>query len=226
MLFDETKLSDVIVAFDLEGTITAAETWRGMRDYLRANGRSAEFRRFFLRHLPGVIGYRLGLLRDMLAFKERWVLGILALYGGMSRAQLEEMGDWVAEQVLWPSRRQAVVVELEAHRENGRSVIIVSGMFEPILAPIAAKLGVQAMGTPLLFEGDLFTGRADGPLNVGERKVARLEQLLGNGRTLHAAYGDTRRDIPMLHLSQEPVAVHSDAALRREAEANGWRVLA
>jgi HAD superfamily phosphoserine phosphatase-like hydrolase len=226
MLLDETKLSDVIVASDLEGTITAAETWRGMRDYLQANGRSAQFRRFFLRHLPVVIGYRLGLLRDVPAFKERWLLGILALYAGMSRAQLAEMGDWVAQQVLWPSRRQAVVAELEAHRENGRSIIIVSGMFESILAPIAAIMGVQAMGTPLLFEGDRFAGRPDGPFNVGERKVAQLESVLANGRILHAAYGDTRRDIPMLHLSQEPVAVHPDAALRREAEINGWRVLA
>ena len=224
-MFDETSLSEQIVAFDLEGTLTAAETWRGMRDYLGVNGRSAQFRRFFVRHLPQVIGYRLGLLRNVPAFKEQWVLGILDLYADMSRAQIEAMAAYVAETVLWPSRRLAVVAELEGHRENGRSVIIVSGMFEPILARIAGKLGVQALGTPLLFAGDRFTGRPDGAINVGERKVAKLQGLLGNGRSLYAAYGDTRRDIPMLRLSQQPVAVHPDAALRQEAVAQGWRIL-
>lgn len=224
MIIDETRLSDNIVASDLEGTITAAETWRGMRDYLQANGRSADFRRFFLRHWPQVIGYRLGLLRDVPAFKERWVLGILNLYAGMSRTQFDEMSDRLVETVLWPSRRPAVVAELEAHQQNGRSVIIVTGMFEPILARIAAKMGVQGMGTPLLFEGERFSGRPDGALNVGANKAARLARVL-NGRTLHAAYGDTRRDIPMLRLSQEPVAVHPDVALRREAADQGWRVL-
>jgi len=224
-VFDETILGEQIVAADLEGTITAAETWRGMRDYLQANGRSAPFRRFFLRQLPRLVGYRLGLLRDVPAFKEGWVMGILNLYADMDRSQLEAMADYVAEAVLWPSRREAVVAELEAHRQNGRSVIIVSGMFEPILARIAARMGVQAIGTPLLFVGNRFTGRPAAPFNVGERKVAQLQRLLANGRILHAAYGDTRRDIPMLRLSQEPVAVHPDAALRREAEANGWRLL-
>lgn len=224
-MFDEITLGEQIVAADLEGTITAAETWRGMRDYLQANGRSAPFRRFFLRQLPRLVGYRLGLLRDVPAFKENWVMGILNLYADMDRSQIEAMADYVAEAVLWPSRREAVVAELEAHRQNGRSVIIVSGMFEPILARIAAKMGVQAIGTSLLFVGNRFTGRPAEPFNVGERKVAQLQRLLGNGRILHAAYGDTRRDIPMLRLSQEPVAVHPDYALRREAEANGWRVL-
>jgi HAD superfamily phosphoserine phosphatase-like hydrolase len=224
-VFDETILREQIVASDLEGTITAAETWRGMRDFLQANGRSRQFRRFFVGQLPRLIGYRLGLLRDVPAFKEQWVLGILNLYAGMDRSQIEAMADFVAEAVLWPSRREAVVAELEAHRQNGRSVIIVTGMFEPILARIAVKMGVQGIGTPLLFAGNRFTGRPAEPFNVGERKVAQLQQLLGNGRILHAAYGDTRRDIPMLRLSQEPVAVHPDAALRREAETQGWRVL-
>jgi HAD superfamily phosphoserine phosphatase-like hydrolase len=225
MIVDETRLTDKIVASDLEGTITAAETWRGMRDYLQANGRAADFRRFFLRHWPQVVGYRLGLLRNVPAFNERWVLGILNLYAGMSRSQFDEMSEWLVETVLWPSRRQAVVSELAAHQQNGRSVIIISGMFEPILARIAAKMGVQGLGTPLLFEGETFSGRPATPFNVGERKVAQLQQLLVNGRVLQAAYGDTRRDIPMLHLSREPVAVHPDTALRREAETQGWRLL-
>ena len=225
MMIDQTKLSHEIVASDLEGTITAAETWRGMRDYLADNGRSAQFRRFFLRHLPYLVGYRLGLLRDVAAFKERWVLGILALYTDFSRAQFDEMADWLVAEFLWPSRRTAVVAELEAHRENGRSVIIVTGMFEPILARVADRLGVQGIGTPLLFDGDRFTGRPAGPLNVGDRKVAKLGELLKNGRVLHAAYGDTRRDIPMLHLSQHPVAVHPDDGLHREAQTHNWRVI-
>jgi hypothetical protein len=62
--------------------------------------------------------------------------------------------------------------------------------------------------------------------DMGKRpQPAPGPQQQQNGRVLHAAYGDTRRDIPMLRLSREAVAVHPDAALRREAEAQGWRLL-
>jgi HAD superfamily phosphoserine phosphatase-like hydrolase len=115
----------------------------------------------------------------------------------------------------------AVVEELEAHRANGRRVIIVSGMFEPILQQFAGMLQVESMGTAVAFADGRFTGEIIGQLNVGQAKVARLQQA---GR-LVAAYGDTVRDIPMLELAETAVAVHPDPKLRQAAEQHGWRIL-
>jgi len=40
-----------------------------------------------------------------------------------------------------------------------------------------------------------------------------------------AAYGNTISDLPMLEMSEQPVAVYPDAKLRRVAERRGWRVM-
>ena len=210
-----------VVAFDLEGTLTAGVAWEGMRDYLLAHGEGKKYRRFFRRNLLRALAYRFGLLRDERAFKERWILDILRLFAGYSPERLEEMAAWVVSHVFWPQRRVAVVEELLGHQANGRRVIIVSGMFEPILQQFAEMLRVESMGTALEFGNGRFTGKIIGQLNVGQAKVARLQQA----GQLVAAYGDTLRDIPMLSLAETAVAVHPDKQLRQAAEQNGWRIL-
>ena len=61
-------------------------------------------------------------------------------------------------------------------------------------------------------------------VRVGEVKALRLHERLGAAR-LYAAYGDTEADIPMLMLSDRPIAVYPDRALRSTARALGWTVL-
>ena len=213
-----------IVASDLEGTITAGETWRGMRDFLEENGRSPHFRRFFLRNVPGLFLFRRGWINER-AFKERWILGLLRLFKGFDEAQMATMAEFVALETLWPTRRESVVTELQAHQADGRTVIIVTGLFEPILQHLAEKLGgFAAIGTPLLMENGRFTGKIAAPLTVGQRKVTQLQTFLQNGE-LVAAYGDTVQDVPMLELAQAPVAVHPDTQLREKAESLHWRIL-
>ncbi|MCB9420655.1 MAG: HAD-IB family phosphatase [Ardenticatenaceae bacterium] len=213
------------VASDLEGTITAGETWRGMRDYLVENGYEKRYRRFFVRRIPGLFLFRMGWVKNERAFKERWILGLLRLFKGLDEAEMAAMAKFVAMQTLWPTRREKVVAELQAHQANGRSVIIVTGLFEPILQILARELGgFDCIGTPLLFENGRFTGKTATPLNIGQHKVEHLQARLYQGK-LAAAYGDTVRDIPMLELAQEPVAVHPDARLRQTALNRGWRIL-
>jgi HAD superfamily phosphoserine phosphatase-like hydrolase len=164
-------------------------------------------------------------LRNENAFKQKWLLGMLRLYEGFTEAEFAEVGEWVVAQEVWPNRRQAVVDELVAHQKNGRSVIIVTGVFQPVLDNLAARLGFEAMGTGLVFENGRFTGKATGPLNVGQQKVAVLRQRFGDDVVLFAAYGDTGPDEFMLEMSQFPVAVSPQPDLRRIAEERGWRIL-
>jgi phosphoserine phosphatase len=212
-----------IVASDLEGTMTAGQAWRGMRDYLSAHGRGAAYKRFWRQQLPGYLLMKVG-LRPMQPYKEQWITGMLRLFAGFSEAEFAEMAEWVVAREMWPQRRKRVLAELEAHGENGRTVIIVSGMAQPILDNFAARLGIEGQGTPLVFEDGRFTGELAAPLNVGKRKVAWLQSRFGDG-LLAAAYGDTAGDIPMLQMSREPAAVYPDKELRAAAEANGWRIV-
>jgi phosphoserine phosphatase len=212
-----------MVASDLEGTMTAGQAWRGMRDYLSAYGHGTAYKRFWRQQLPGYLLMKMG-LRPLQPYKEQWITGMLRLFAGFSEAQFAEMAEWVVVREMWPQRRKRVLAELEAHGENGRTVIIVSGMAQPILDNFAARLGIEGQGTPLVFEDGRFTGELAAPLNVREHKAVWLQNRLDDG-LLAAAYGDTAGDIPMLHMSQEAVAVWPDKTLRAEAEANGWRIL-
>jgi phosphoserine phosphatase len=217
-----------IVASDLEGTLTAGVTWQGMRDYLLSYGAAWPYRRFFFRQLPSLVRFRLG-LGDERAFKEQWILKLLRLFAGAKRDEFDAMARWVVSRELWPARRLAVIDELQRHAAAGHAIVILTGLFQPILDAFLARLaatGLQAagIGTPLRIEGDRFTGEIEGMLGVGDRKVSHLQSLLA-GRRLVAAYGDTRRDIPMLELAAEAVAVHPDRVLRETAGARGWRIL-
>lgn len=211
------------VASDVDGTLTTGQLWKGMRDYLIQHGRANAFRLFFLRRLPSIVLFRLGLI-DSQPFRERWMLGMLALCKGLSEEEFDEMGKWVVEKDLWPNCRPEVVNELRLHKQNGCRVVIVTGIFEPILAHLAQKLEVEAIGTAIEFKNQRCTGQTVSGLNVGERKVAQLQPFAQDGR-IKAAYGDSWRDIPMLEMSQEPVAVHPDEQLKKAAQERGWRIL-
>ncbi|MCB8978598.1 MAG: HAD family phosphatase [Ardenticatenaceae bacterium] len=211
-----------IVAFDLEGTLSAGIAWEGMRDYLVAHGEGAKFQRFFRKNFLRALAFRVGILKDERAFRERWILDVMRLFAGYTPERFAEVGAWVANKTFWANRRVAVVEELLAHQANGRRVIIVSGMFEPILQQFAAKLQVESMGTAIEVINGRLTGEIIGQLNVGQPKVDKLQHLPGK---LVAAYGDTLRDIPMLELAETAVAVHPDAVLKETAVQRGWRIL-
>ena len=213
-----------IVASDLDGTISAGHVWQAMRAYLVENGHEAEFKQFNRKFIPEYILVKLG-LRNETAFKEKWLLGLLTLYEGFTEEEFGELAEWIIVTEVWPKRRQAVVDELQAHKENGRSVIIVTGVFQPILDVLAARLGFEAMGTELVFENGRFTGKTSMPFNVGQQKVINLRKRFGEDVALLAAYGDTEPDEFMLEMSEQPVAVSPQPKLRKIAEERGWRIL-
>jgi phosphoserine phosphatase len=220
---------DYLVACDVEGTFTTGRTGEGMRDYLVAHGGEAAYRRFFRRHLPQLLLYRLG-IGNSRAFKERWICGLLGLYAGFTGAQFGEAAKLTAVSHLWHGRRPAVVEGLRAHQAAGATIVLASGVFQPILDALVAHAageglhGLHAFGTPVEVENGLLTGRTTIPFAVGETKVERL-RAFGGDAPLAVAYGDTAADLPMLHASQHPIAVAPDRQLRAVAAAHGWEVI-
>jgi phosphoserine phosphatase len=227
-----------IIAADLEGTLTTGETWKGMAAWMQAHGRAGQYQAFFYRNLPGAILARLGLGYKR-AFQDRFMAGAAGLLAGLGQAELEAVGAWVVTNELWPKRRPEVLKEIISALRQGQRVVLCSATFQPILEAFAKRLAaaddplsgqpgpanqVVALGTPLEMANGVFTGRTLGPIRSGQFKADQLKQFLG-GNTLHAAYGDTLPDQPMLELAQSPVAVYPEASLRRLAVARNWRVI-
>ena len=211
------------VASDLEGTLTAGETWRGVGRYLKRHGRGTGYRAFLLPRLPGVLLAKAG-LADGQRVRDGFVAGMARLFRGMTRAEIERMAERVVVEELWPKRRAVVLGELGAHAEIGRRVVIAAGGYQPVVEAFARRIGAEAVGTPLEFFEGRATGRLIGAVNTGRAKAERLRGHVGVGE-LHAAYGDTSADLLMLEMSKNPVAVCPDPKLRDQASRRRWRVL-
>ena len=212
------------VAVDLEGTLTAGATWKGMQNYLAIHENAWQVRRFYYGKIAGALLRRItgGTMRQM---KNDWMRDLLRLFKGYPLGRFIEMTEFVVETELWPQRRRVLITELQAHLEAGRRVVVVSGMYETILTTLLNRLpAFEAIGTGLVFDGDAFSGEMSEPFNVGERKVQSLEPFLNAGK-LYAAYGDTASDESMLAISTHPTAVHPRKKLQRIAAERNWRIL-
>ena len=118
---------------------------------------------------------------------------------------------------------------LRKHREAGDYLLIITATNSFITAPIAERLGVDAMlaTDPEEIDGE-YTGKAAGVPCFREGKVTRLHQWLEEtGHSLKDSYfySDSCNDLPLLEVVDYPVAVNPDAILLETANSRGWPVL-
>ena len=219
-----------IVVSDMDGTLTTAETWRGVHQWILAHAPSAAARRFITVRLPIVFLARSGLLNKE-RFRARWLEDQTKLLRGVSREQLEAMGEWVVDHHLWPARRVAAVAAVQAALATARAIdpraelVLATGGYQPIADACAKRLGANiALGTPFDMHEGRATGRLAAVTQSGEEKARAVRSCAAGGRIL-AAFGDTSADIPLLQLAERAVAVAPDPALAAEAARVGWERL-
>jgi phosphoserine phosphatase len=196
----------MMIASDLEGTLTSGASWRAVGHYLEQHGRQLAYKAFLAVHLLGVPLVKTGLIDEQL-YRNRWMHDLARLLKGMTSAELTQAAEWVVEHELWPKRRAALI-----------------GAYQPVADAFARRIGAVAIGTPLEMKDKWATGRLAGPTNNGQYKADSLRRYLAE-MTLEVAYGDTCADLPMLELSQTPIAVCPEPALRDIANERGWRIV-
>jgi len=219
-----------IVVSDMDGTLTIADTWRGVHQWILANAPSAAASRFVTVRLPIVFLARSGLMNKE-RFRARWLEDQTKLLRGVPSEQLTAMGEWVVEHLLWPARRVAAVTAVQAALATARQteptteLVLATGGYQPIAAAFAKKLGATiALGTPFEVIRGIATGKLAAPTQSGEEKARAALACAAGGRIL-AAFGDTAADIPLLKLAERAVAVAPDSALALEAARAGWERL-
>jgi len=118
---------------------------------------------------------------------------------------------------------------LDAHREAGRDVFIVSTAGQEMVGPIGAMLGASGIiATRMRLADGCYTGDMEF-YAYGEAKARRMRELAAErGYDLADcfAYSDSATDLPMLEAVGHPHAVNPDRELRRVARERGWPVLA
>ena len=223
-------MSSAVIVSDMDGTLTTAETWRGVLAWTLLHRPSAAARRFVGIRLPLVLLAKLGVISKE-RFRARWLSDQATLLRGASADELAAMGEWVVEHHLWPARRaegiNAVAAAFSAARVTHPSVelLLATGGYQQVGDAFAKRIGAAvALGTPLeLIEGRA-TGRLAAATQSGEQKAVAVRARAA-GAPLLAAFGDTAADIPLLSMAQRAVAVAPDSYLRREALRRGWEIV-
>jgi HAD superfamily phosphoserine phosphatase-like hydrolase len=213
----------MIVVSDLEGTLTEGATWRGMGEYLKQNGKAAQYRLRFALWFPRFMAARLKLV-DEQDMKNGWLLQILGMMAGATPGEFQAMADWVVEHEMWPKRRLDVLAEFDEHRKKGARIIVASGTYQAIAEGFAKRIGAEALGSDVELVNGVVTGRLTTEVSVRDTKARRAREVLGD-TPIEFAYGDTTSDVPLLELAAQPVAVHPDDKFRQIASARGWRII-
>jgi len=212
---------DIIVT-DLDGTLTTGSSWQGFRSYFKKTYNALAYNLFFIRFLPHFPLMKLGLLNRKKTMTT-WLQGEISLMRGMPISEVNAMAEWVVFNELWPKGRVEVLRELEKKRLAGVQIVVVSGAYQPIVEAFARKIKAKAIGTQLRYEGGKLEG-INLPVNSYQRKAEKVRATYPNARIV-TAYGDTLSDLPMLEMSEQPVAVYPDKKLLRVANERGWRVI-
>ena len=211
-----------IIVTDLDGTLTTGSSWQGFRNYFKKTHNALAYNMFFFRFLPHFPLMKLGLLNRQKTMTA-WLQGEIGLMQGMPISEVNAMAEWAVFNEMWPKGRSDILLELEKKRLSGAQIVVVSGGYQPIVEAFARKMDAEAIGTQLRYEEGKLAGLAL-PVNSGDQKVANIRARYPDAR-IAAAYGDTLSDLPMLEMSDNPVAVYPDAKLLRVAKEKGWRVM-
>ncbi len=133
------------------------------------------------------------------------------------------------EDVIEPLIYGDACTYLAKHRAAGDRLLVISASGVHLVAPIAARLGVdEVLAIELELRHGFYSGHTEGVLTYREGKVTRLQAWLeAEGESLEGAsfYSDSRNDLPLLQLVSRPITVNPDPVLRRYAEQAGWPIL-
>ncbi|MFY8167789.1 MAG: haloacid dehalogenase-like hydrolase, partial [Candidatus Limnocylindrus sp.] len=128
-------MSSAVIVSDMDGTLTTAETWRGVHDWVKVNRPSGAAQRFVTVRLPLVILAKLGIINKE-RFRARWLSDLAALLRGATVDELNAMGEWVVEHYLWPARRTsgltAVADAVANARTAGVQLLLATGGYQQV----------------------------------------------------------------------------------------------
>jgi HAD superfamily hydrolase (TIGR01490 family) len=213
--------------FDLDDTLLPIDSDHAWGEFVAQLGwvDAAEFRRgneaFYAQYRAGVLD-----IHEYIAFATQ----PLRL---RTPAALDAAHQRFMREVITPQLRPAALDLVQAHRQRGDLIALVTATNDFVTAPIARALGIDDLIAVRLERGPgrTITGRIEGTPSYREGKVTRVQEWLAEHRLGWAGferisvYSDSANDLPLLERATDPVATNPTSALREIAEARGWRIL-
>ncbi|ATR84338.1 HAD-IB family hydrolase [Pseudomonas sp. FFUP_PS_473] len=148
---------------------------------------------------------------------------------GRTQEELQHLVEPWVENIIEPIIFSEACKRIAEHRKRGDRVLVISASGTHLVAPIAARLGIdEFLAIDLEVVNGVYTGKTRGVLTYREGKITRLlEWLDQEEENLEGAsfYSDSRNDLPLLLKVDHPVVVNPDPVLRGHAEQHGWPIL-
>ncbi len=116
---------------------------------------------------------------------------------------------------------------IKQFKAEGRTLVAISGSIADIVEPFAKSVGFDyVVASGLEVKDGVFTGERATETKQGKDKILR-ELAAEHDLSLEGSIGvgDTHRDIPMLSVTEHPIAFNPNAALYEEAEKHGWKIV-
>jgi len=159
---------------------------------------------------------------------ERMRRHITAMCTGWDVAQVHDIVHETLHEIMDPLVYDEAAELIEAHRSEGRDVVIVSSSGLELVGPIGEMVGADhVIATRMVADEGKYTGEIE-YYAYGPNKAAAITDLaVERGYDLADcyAYSDSITDLPMLEVVGHPTVVNADRALRRIALERGWPVL-
>ena len=152
----------------------------------------------------------------------------LRTFVALGRSGLAEMLSLLLEQIR-PLPRPYILERLDWHRKRGDTILMVTSSNALLVKPIAEMLGISnVICAEVELKDGHPTGKILGTVPYLHGKVTRLKAWLSQkDHSLEGSwgYGDSRNDLPLLQIVQNPVAVAPDKTLLSNARDHGWQIL-
>ncbi|MEP6739926.1 MAG: HAD-IB family hydrolase [Caldimonas sp.] len=220
-------MKESLCLFDLDHTLLPIDSDHAWGEFMIAIGwvDAAEFRRG---NQEAYDQYRVGQL-DI----DAWIEFASRPFRTRSEGERRDAQARFMREVIAPVMTPAAVGLVQAHRERGDRVALVTATNDFVTAPIASAFAIDTLiATRLERDGaGAMTGRIDGVPSYREGKVARVGQwLAAEGRGWGdferiSVYSDSLNDLSLLERATDPVATNPSTELEAVARERGWRIL-
>ena len=212
-----------LALFDLDNTLLSGDSDYEWGQFLVSKGLvdSASYeaanQRFYEQYKQGVLDIHEFSAFSFKPLSERGMAELTALHREFMHS------------VIQPLMLPAAVELVAQHRDQGHTLMIITATNSFITRPIAEAFGIPHLlaTEPQIIDGR-YTQIIDGTPCFQGGKVTRLQAWLqGSDETLAGSYfySDSRNDLPLLEMVDNPVAVDPDPTLQSIAQQRGWSVM-
>jgi putative phosphoserine phosphatase/1-acylglycerol-3-phosphate O-acyltransferase len=216
-LISEPDGDRVVAYFDLDRTLIAGYSITALALEKMWSGSLSPKR--IIAHAGIFLGWGLG-RSDYHQLLQATVKGLV----GMTDSEMVELGERAFERRLRPLIYEEARRLIDAHKNKGHEVAIITSATRYQTQPIARALGIDEMFcTELEVNEGIITGNVTPCYGAGKQAAAE-QHLLDRQADFSDAffYTDSCEDLPLLEVVGRPVVTNGKTALSKLATTRGW----